>query len=104
MFENNQAGSKTNVMELHQILQTLRSREMIFRHEPPAFDGTDEFIFAHTMLHEVTYESVLKRDRRVYHAQVAAWLEKQGSERVDEHAGLIAGHYAQAGVANEAVR
>ncbi len=104
MFENNQAGSITNVSELHQILQILRSREMIFRHEPSAFDGTVEFIFAHTMLHEVTYESVLKRDRRAYHAQVAAWLEKQGSERVDEHAGLIAGHYALAGVANKAVR
>jgi tetratricopeptide (TPR) repeat protein len=48
------------------------------------------------MLHDVAYESVLKRQRRAYHARVAAWLIAQSKERVAEYAGLIGEHYERA--------
>jgi tetratricopeptide (TPR) repeat protein len=45
----------------------------------------------------VTYETVLLKLRRVYHAQVAAWLEANAGERLGEYLSLIAGHHERAG-------
>jgi tetratricopeptide (TPR) repeat protein len=84
-------------------LSALRGREMVFQRETSAFVGAQEDIFKHNMLREVTYESVLKRVRQVYHGLVADWLLEQGGERVDEYTGLIADHLALAGRTAEAV-
>jgi class 3 adenylate cyclase/tetratricopeptide (TPR) repeat protein len=77
-------------------LQALGERELIHEREMSAFVGTREYIFKHAILRDVTYESVLKRLRRVYHGQVAAWLVEQGGERVGEYAGRIGEHYERA--------
>jgi class 3 adenylate cyclase/tetratricopeptide (TPR) repeat protein len=77
-------------------LQALRERELIYGREMSAFVGTREYIFKHAILRDVTYESVLKRLRRVYHGQVAAWLTEQSGERVGEYAGLIGEHFERA--------
>ena len=76
---------------------------MVFRRETSAFAGAQEYIFKHALLREVTYESVLKRLRRVYHGLVADWLLEQGGERVEEITGLIADHLELAGRTAEAV-
>ncbi len=88
------------------VLQGLRSREMIYQHEDSAFEGAREYLFKHALLRDVTYQSVLKRDRRLYHTRAAGWLEEitQRSGRVDEYAALIAEHYEQAGEAAAAAR
>lgn len=78
-------------------LQALRRKELIFRRDESTFAGEQEYVFKHAILHNVTYESVLKRLRRVYHAQVAAWLFERSGERVGEYAGLIGEHYEHAG-------
>ena len=74
-------------------LSSLRGRELIFHREGSTFVGSDEYIFKHALLRDVTYESVLKRLRRVYHRLVAEWLIDQG----DEFSGLIADHLEHAG-------
>ena len=51
----------------------------------------------------MTYESVLKRVRRVYHGLVADWLIDNGGERVNEYTGLIAEHLEQAGHSDQAI-
>jgi predicted ATPase len=79
------------------VLDAIRARELIFRRERSTFAGTDEYIFKHALLHDVTYETVLLKLRRVYHARVARWLEAHAGERLGEYLGLIAGHYALAG-------
>jgi tetratricopeptide (TPR) repeat protein len=56
-----------------------------------------EFIFKNAILHDVTYESVLLRLRRVYHLQVAEGLIGIWGERVNEYAGRVGEHYEQAG-------
>lgn len=84
-------------------LATLNSRELIRKREDSVFDGTHEYIFRHTILHDVTYESVLRRLRRTYHAQVADWLVKRSGDRVNEYTGMIARHYEQAGQLQKAV-
>jgi predicted ATPase/class 3 adenylate cyclase len=79
------------------LLDGLRRRELVFRHEVSAFAGTNEYLFKHMLLREVTYERVLKRQKRTYHAQVASWLIAESGERTDEYATLIAEHYERAG-------
>ncbi|MBU0704743.1 MAG: AAA family ATPase, partial [Chloroflexi bacterium] len=81
---------------IHATLQALCKKELIFRRDESAFAGEQEYVFKHAILHNVTYESVLKRLRRPYHAQVAAWLFERGGERVGEYAGLIGEHYEHA--------
>jgi class 3 adenylate cyclase/predicted ATPase len=84
------------------VLDDLRSRELIFRRETSAFAEAREHIFKHALLREVTYESVLKRVRQAYHALVAEWLIEHTGDRKEEFTGLIADHLEQAGKETEA--
>lgn len=88
---------------IREALRALQRRELIFRRDSSAFVNTHEYIFKHALLHEVTYETVLRRQRRLYHAHAAAWLIEQSGERVEEYAGLIAQHYERAGYTTRVV-
>jgi class 3 adenylate cyclase/tetratricopeptide (TPR) repeat protein len=55
-------------------LQALIDRDLIVRQEPSSLEGMREFAFKHHTLHQVIYESVLKRVRRPIHAKAARWL------------------------------
>ena len=79
-------------------LTDLRGKEMVYRRDNSAFAGAEELIFKHAMLREVTYASVLKRTRRIYHRSTAEWLAEvtQAGGRLDEYTGLIAEHYSLA--------
>ena len=85
-------------------LPPLMARELIFGRETTAFDGIHEHVFKHHALHQVTYESVLKRRKREQHRQVAEWLAAASGERIADHYGLIADHFEKAGDAASAVR
>jgi serine/threonine protein kinase/predicted ATPase len=76
--------------------ESLRRKELIYRREASAFAGAREYIFKHALLRDVTYESVLKRERREYHRRAAEWLARHSGGRVGEYAGLIAEHYERA--------
>ncbi len=92
------ASAESQAQPAHsRALAHLHQRELIFRRDRSAFAGTEEYIFKHTILHDVTYESVLLKLRHVYHAQVARWLETHAGERIGEYLGLIAMHYEHAG-------
>jgi ABC-type oligopeptide transport system substrate-binding subunit len=99
---NASAGEAAEEAEVAQRLSALRGREMVFQRETSAFAGAEEYIFKHSMLREIAYESVLKRVRRVYHGMVADWLMEQGGERREEFVGLIADHLELAGRVAEA--
>jgi tetratricopeptide (TPR) repeat protein len=78
-------------------LGSLRKKELIFNHDESAFAEIPEYIFKHAILHDVAYESVLLRLRRVYHIQAAEGLIWLSGERVNEFAGRIGEHYEKAG-------
>jgi tetratricopeptide (TPR) repeat protein len=80
----------------HVRLGLLGKRELIYERGESIFAGTKEFVFKHALLREVTYESVLKRTKRTYHARTAAWFINMARERVNEYAGVIAEHFEQA--------
>ncbi len=85
--------------ETSKYLSNLQAKEFIFQRRSPAFTDTLEFTFKHAVLHNVTYESVLKRTRKLYHKQAAQWLVDvtEESDRQDEYAAAIAEHYYLAG-------
>ncbi|MHA2029841.1 MAG: tetratricopeptide repeat protein, partial [Candidatus Kariarchaeaceae archaeon] len=97
IFHINESQDFLNDRSIGEILNSLNTRELVSIRETSAFANVIEYMFNHTMLREVTYESVLKRTRQVYHEQVADWLIKHSGKRVDEVAGLIAGHLEIAG-------
>ncbi|MCA9950906.1 MAG: AAA family ATPase [Anaerolineales bacterium] len=57
--------------------------------------GGQTFAFKHTLLHQVAYESVLLRERPLYHHQAAQWLTAYAGERLPDYAALIGGHLEQ---------
>jgi tetratricopeptide (TPR) repeat protein len=97
------AEDKDLIGDPHGGLVALRRRELIRGREQSAFAGAEEYIFKHAILRDVTYESVLRRLRRVYHAQVADWLVERAGDRVNEYTGLIADHYEHAGQPEKAL-
>jgi oligopeptide transport system substrate-binding protein len=55
-----------------------------------------EFIFKHQLTQEAAYIGLLKRDRRLFHRQVAEAMEALYPDRIEEQVGLLAYHWEQA--------
>jgi predicted ATPase len=87
------------------LLDGLLPRGLVDPQPESVFEAEREWAFHHALLHEVTYESVLKRERAALHRQAAQWLEQQARRagRVDEFAGTIAEHWDRAGEQNAAI-
>lgn len=82
-----------------EVLGHLRPRGLVEEQPESAFEGDTEWSFQQSLLREVTYESVLKRERASLHKVAAGWLEKQAREagRLEEFAGLLGDHLERAG-------
>ncbi len=78
-------------------LEAACQRELVFRREYSSFDECVEFVFKHALLRDVTYETVLLRDRQRLHRLVADWISDHAGERQTEYAGLIATHHRMGG-------
>jgi class 3 adenylate cyclase/tetratricopeptide (TPR) repeat protein len=87
------AGDVQEDIEVEPLLGALRERELVHQREQSAFADVKEYTFKHSILRDVTYETVLLKLRRRYHAQVAGWLEAHAGERLGEYLGVIARHY-----------
>lgn len=74
-------------------LEALRKKELIYERRPATFVGTREFTFKHTLLHDVTYDTLLKRQRSMYHLLAADWLDQTSSEQRGSYLAQIASHY-----------
>ena len=82
-----------------EVLGRLQPRGFVEAEPESAFQGDTEWSFHQSLLQEVTYESVLKRERASLHRVAADWLERQAREagRLDEFAGLLGDHCERAG-------
>jgi oligopeptide transport system substrate-binding protein len=81
-------------------LLTLQQEEMIReRARLPEM----EYIFKHHLTQEAAYNGLLKKERRVFHRQVAKALERLFPERVEEQLGLLAYHWERARDADKAI-
>ena len=88
--ENEEEAQKINAR-----LTSLRERGLIFPNEHSSIAGSQEYLFKHALLCNEAYETVLLKHRRTYHRQVAAWIEENAGDRLEEHLALIANHYLE---------
>jgi class 3 adenylate cyclase len=75
--------------------RTLAGRQFIEPCSKSAITGEHEFVFKHALTREVAYAGLTKARRGRLHAAFADWLEHVGGGR-DEHASLLAHHFAEA--------
>ena len=73
----------------------LEERDFIHSRGGSTVAGEREYAIKHALTREVAYESIPKARRGRLHASLADWLERTGAGK-DEHASLLAYHYAQA--------
>ena len=82
-------------------LAALVRHELVVTHPDVALDsgveGLREYAFAHQILHQVTYCTLLKQDRREYHARVAHWLCSLSGARARDFLGATAEHFVLCG-------
>jgi class 3 adenylate cyclase/tetratricopeptide (TPR) repeat protein len=64
----------------------------------------DELWFAHALIQEVAYGSLLKRRRRELHSAAAVAIEDLWPDRIDENLGILAIHHRGAGDLRAALR
>jgi class 3 adenylate cyclase len=76
-------------------LHLLETRDFIRQRASSSLAGEVEYAFKHALTREVAYGSLTKARRAQLHTQFADWLERLGEGR-DEHAPLLAHHYAEA--------
>jgi tetratricopeptide (TPR) repeat protein len=62
-----------------------------------------EYAFRHHLLHQVTYDTVLKPEKRLAHAQAARWLQGRSQGRESELASQMAEHFERADEKSQAV-
>jgi class 3 adenylate cyclase/tetratricopeptide (TPR) repeat protein len=56
-----------------------------------------EYTFKHSIVHELTYHSVVAEQRRKLHEQAGEILERLYADRLADHASVIAHHYLEGG-------
>ncbi|HET8832961.1 MAG TPA: adenylate/guanylate cyclase domain-containing protein, partial [Casimicrobiaceae bacterium] len=76
-------------------LPALRWRELIMLAD--AQDGAGEYVFRHQILHQVTYDTLLKRDKRSAHGLTAQWVAQHAEARDLGLLSTAAEHYEKAG-------
>jgi hypothetical protein len=73
----------------------LQERAFVLAHAQSSIEGQREWLIKHALTREVAYQGLLKARRARLHAGFAQWLERNGRGE-DEHAPLLAHHYAAA--------
>ena len=82
--------------DLDAALAALLAAELVYER---AIYPVAEYAFKHPLTHEVALGAQLTTARRARHAAVAGAIEVAEAERLDEHAGLLAHHWTEAGEA-----
>jgi predicted ATPase len=80
-------------------LDELMEKEMAFPRVGSAFSGEREYIFKHSLLRDVAYERLPKKNRIECHYAIAEWLAERASP---ERSVTVAYHYEAAGVHDKA--
>ena len=62
------------------------------------------YMFKHALIQDAAYESLLKSTRQHYHQQIAQVLESQFPEMTEAQPELLAHHYTEAGLTEQAVQ
>jgi class 3 adenylate cyclase/tetratricopeptide (TPR) repeat protein len=80
--------------QVEEELHDLERRELIRRERRTSVEGETEYAFRHLLVRDVAYGQVPRGERASRHTAAADWIESIG--RADDHAEMLAHHYANA--------
>jgi len=95
-----QAVAHLNDRTLHEELRRLVEAEIVYQRGLPPHST---YVFKHALIQDTAYESLLKSTRQQYHQRIAHVLEAQFPETMETQPELLAHHYTEAGLTEQAV-
>jgi TOMM system kinase/cyclase fusion protein len=95
-----QAVAQLNERTLHEELHRLVEAELLYQRGVPP---QSTYMFKHALIQDAAYESLLKSTRQQYHQRIAQVLEAQFPETAETQPELVAHHYTEAGLIEQAV-
>jgi predicted ATPase len=99
-YELLHAVSQVDEVMLQHELGRLVEAEIVHRRGVPP---QATYTFKHALIQDVAYQSLLKSTRQQYHQRIAQVLEEQFPETVEGQPELLAHHYTEAGLIEQAV-
>ncbi|MGI9667156.1 MAG: ATP-binding protein, partial [Acidimicrobiia bacterium] len=89
--ESDATSAALNDLEAHGLIKLVETRPRL------------SYRFRHALIHDVVYASILKRERRRIHHDVATQLVEMYPHRIDEIAPVLARHFTEAGETDRAL-
>jgi TOMM system kinase/cyclase fusion protein len=99
-YELLQAVSSLDEERLQHGLKQLVEAELVYQHGLPP---RAHYLFKHALIQDTAYQSLLKSTRQQYHQQIAHVVEEQFAETKDLQPELLAHHYTEAGLREQAI-
>src|SRR5712691_11291802 len=99
-YELLQAVTSLDEAPLQQALARLVDAELFYQRGVPP---QATYLFKHALIQEAAYQSLLKSTRQQFHQQIAQVLETQFPETAETQPELLAHHYTEAGLTQQAV-
>src|SRR5262249_37982842 len=92
--------SQLDEVTLQRELGRLVEAEIVYQRGVPP---QASYVFKHALIRDAAYESLLKSTRQHYHQRIAQVLEAQFVETAETQPELVAHHYTEAGLPEQAV-
>jgi predicted ATPase/class 3 adenylate cyclase len=86
--------------ELLSHLSVLKDSELVYER---GIYPQSTYIFKHALIQDATYQSLLKSSRQKHHQKIAQVLEKHFPDTMETEPELLAHHYTEAGLSEQAV-
>jgi class 3 adenylate cyclase/predicted ATPase len=99
-YELLQAVSQVDEAMLQHELGRLVEAEIVYQRSVPP---QATYTFKHALIQDTAYQSLLKSTRQQYHQQIAQVLKEQFPETIAGQPELLAHHYTEAGLTEQAV-
>ena len=99
-YELIRAVSPVNEAGLQEALASLVEAELLYQRGLPP---QARYVFKHALIQDAAYQSLLKSKRQQYHQQIARALEERLPEIKDTQPELLAHHYTEAGLVEQAL-
>ena len=94
-----QAVARKPEAELQSALDRIIATGLMFRQGMPPHTT---YLFKHALVQDAAYGTLLREPRRALHARIAETLESQFAEIAETQPELLARHYTDAGLTEEA--
>jgi len=95
-----QAVSQLDETTLQRALEQLVQAELLYQQGVPP---QATYLFKHALIQDTAYQSLLKSTRQQYHQRIAQVLEEQFLETAETRPELLAQHYTEAGLPEQAI-